>query len=116
MIISKQAFFFCLLFSAGLSPAIAGSQTGQVTDIYVRAHDGLVYIALSGTHANRPDCAAQHTYWMIRDEKSLTGKQQLALLMQAQATGQQVTISGSDTCSRWLDGEDIDEVRLVIKQ
>jgi len=116
LIISKHLIFFCALFCASLSSAIAGSQTGQVTDIYTRASDGLVYVELSGVHANRPDCAAQHSYWMIRDEKSLTGKQQLALLMQAQATGQQVTISGFNTCGRWIDGEDIDGIRLVIKQ
>lgn len=53
---------------------------------------------------------------MIKDEKSLTGKQQLAVLMQAQATGQQVAISGGNTCSRWSDGEDINELSIVIKQ
>lgn len=116
MIIRKHLFFFCAFFCVSLSPAIAGSQTGQVTNIYTRASDGLVYVELSGAHVNRPDCAAQHSYWMIKDEKSLTGKQQLALLMQAQATGQQVTISGFNTCSRWIDGEDIDGVQLVIKQ
>jgi hypothetical protein len=116
MISRKHLFSFFALYASIVSSVFAGSQTGQVTDLTVRASDGLVYLELSGTHADRPDCAAQHTYWMIKDEKSLTGKQQLALVMQAQATGQQVTITGTGACTRWIDGEDIDGVHLVIKQ
>lgn len=112
-----KAFLGLLALYAGLiALATAGTQTGQVTDVFVRASDGLVYFQLSGTSSDRPACAANHTYWMIKDEKSLTGKQQLAMLMQAQATGQTVAVSGAGTCTRWADGEDTDGIRLILKQ
>ena len=88
----------------------AGTQTGQVTSIYKRASDGLVYFYVSGQPAGRAQCAANTPYWMIRDENSVTGKQQLAMLMTARATGQAITVIGSNTCLRWGDGEDVDYV------
>lgn len=86
-----------------------GNQTGQVIRIFVRQSDHVVLVDIAGTPSNRPACAP-YTYWVIKDETSLTGKQQLALLMLAKATGQTVVISGTGECTRLPSGEDIDVI------
>ena len=105
----------CLACLGALVPAASawafGSAQGTVYRLHVRASDGLVYVYLNGNRINRPPCAVQ-PYWIIRDETSAVGKQQLALLMLAQATGRSVIIQGSGTCTRHVDGEDIKEVAL----
>ena len=105
---------FLLLASLCVSviPCLAGTQQGFVTYLYVRASDGLVYFYLSGTPKDRPACAQNTTYWMIRDENSTAGKQQLAQLLTAYASGSTLTIYGADKCIRWPDGEDVDNLRL----
>ena len=106
---SISAFLFVGLIFPGV--AYAGQQIGTVIDLRVRASDGLQYVSLSGTHTNMPACAG-NTYWMIKDENSTAGKAQLAMLMTAITTGRQVLINGAGTCTRWVDGEDINEVKL----
>ena len=107
------ALLILSVFGALLSPAcIAGSQTGTVAYVVVRASDGLIYFALNGTKAGSPSCATI-PYWMIRDENSNSGKQQYALLIAAQASGKTVSVSGLNTCIRWGDGEDVDWIQLV---
>ena len=101
----KILLVFFLFFCIGI-PAMAGSQTGQVISVQVRASDGLVWFYLSGTPSGRPSCAT-NTYWMILNENSVAGKQQLAQLLTARATGQVITVVGSNTCNRWNDGEDV---------
>jgi hypothetical protein len=90
--------------------ALASTKTGSVDKIYIRSSDGLVYVELTGESTKKPLCAQNHSYYMIKDENSGTGKRQLALLMLAVATGKKVTIYGNDSCTRWGDGEDIDQV------
>jgi hypothetical protein len=99
--------FLALLtgLSATLS-SFAGTQSGLVTKIYVRASDGINAVYLSGAPAGRPACAT-FPYWIIKDENSTAGKKQLALLVAAQATGKTISIEGAGVCSRWPDGEDI---------
>jgi hypothetical protein len=102
----------CLGALATAVPAWAfGSARGTVFRLHVRASDGLVYVYLNGDRTNRPACAVQ-SYWIIRDETSAVGKQQLALLMLAQTTGRSVIIQGSGLCTRFADGEDIKEVAV----
>ena len=92
-------------------PVLAGgTQSGQITQIAVRASDGLIVVYMSGTATGRPSCGASQPYWIVKDENSTTGKQQLAALMAARTTGQNVTITGLGTCTRWSDGEDINMV------
>ncbi len=98
-----------LALLTGLSTALssfAGTQSGQVTKIYVRASDGINAVYLSGPAVGRPACAT-FPYWIIKDENSTAGKKQLALLVAAQATGQTISIEGAGVCTRWPDGEDI---------
>lgn len=94
--------------------SIAGEQTGLVTEIAVRASDGLVTFKLSNSAGlTRPYCASQTYYWIIKDENSESGKRQLALLLMARAEKLPVTVKGTGACTRWADGED---VNLLIVQ
>lgn len=111
----KKVVFFVLLMSQPVfaGNALASDYTGKVESILVRDHDGLVYIYLSGSRtSNVPSCANNRAYMMIKNENSATGKRQLAMLMMAQATDKAVVIIGANTCTRWYDGEDIDQVIL----
>ena len=99
---------FCIVSSF----TYAGTQAGTVTNIIVRQSDGLHYFYVSGTAVDRPACAAKQNYWMIKDEHSVAGKSQLSMLLTAYASGKTVKILGSGTCSRWGDGEDLNEIHL----
>lgn len=106
-------FRMILMIAAALlssSYAIAGTQTGTVTNLIVRDHDALVYVHLSGTPSGRPACAAGTVYWIIPDETTDTGKRMYASLLAAQMAGRTVIIQGKGTCTRWYDGEDINVV------
>ena len=67
---------------------------------------------MSGTAADRPSCALGQTYWMIKDENTVVGKSQLSMLLTAYASGKTVGVTGSGTCKRWGDGEDVDTIQL----
>lgn len=86
-------------------------QAGIVSRIHVRASDGLVYFYVDGPRSQAPACATQ-PYWIISNETSNAGKQQLALLMMAEAAGKPVTVSGTGDCARWSDGESVAEVAV----
>lgn len=112
MTIMKKLLFRLLFIAAafGATGSVsAGTQTGHVMHVHVRASDGLVYVILDGPISNRPTCATIN-YWMIKNENSTSGKQQLAQLLAAKVSGQEITLVGSNTCTRWSDGEDIDDV------
>ncbi len=106
----KRVFLIMLLaVSFNVS---AGSQTGTVDYIIVRASDGLVYFTLKGGALNaRPSCATIG-YWMIKDENSSSGKLQYAMILSAHASGKTVTVSGMNVCTRWHDGEDVDYIKI----
>ena len=103
----------CLVLLASLVVHVcfAGQQTGVVASLVKRNSDGLLYFYISGSAPGKPACATQ-SYWIIKDENSNSGKQILALLMMARSTGQAITVQGSNTCTRWGDGEDVDSVFL----
>lgn len=96
-----------------IAPVLAGTQTGKVTSLKVRASDGLIYFTLTGQHSNAPACTAGTNYWMIKNENSETGKRQFAQLLAARSTGATVEIVGAGTCTRWFDGEDVDQVDIM---
>ena len=89
--------------------AWCGSQSGQVTQIFVRDSDGLAYFTMSGEHVNRPACATEQ-YWIIKNENSDVGKRQLAVLLAARSSGTAITVWGANTCVRWHDGEDANTI------
>jgi len=103
------AFISTLLMSSLL---VAGSQTGTVDYIIVRASDGLIYFTLKDAAAtNRPSCATIN-YWMIGDENSNSGQAQYAMVLSAQASGKSVTVEGMGFCKRWPDGEDVNAIMI----
>lgn len=99
-----------LIFLSSFS--YAGSQIGEIQYVIVRASDGLIYFRLSGSKSGAPGFATSGE-WMIRDESSNVGKQQYAMLLAAQLAGKSVTVSGFNTCVRWGDGEDVNEIRII---
>ena len=52
----------------------------------------------------------QYAYWIIKDEKSTTGRQQIATVMSAFAAGKHIYVTGANTCSKLANGEDIYEI------
>ncbi len=100
----------CLCLS---SASIAGTQTGTIEHLYVRASDGLVYFVLKGSAKAASPACAKIGYWMLKDENSAAGKRQYALLLAAQMAGKSIAVSGSDTCIRWADGEDVDMITAL---
>jgi len=96
------------------SVCIASSQTGTVRYLIVRASDGLVYFELNGpARSGKPDCTAAYNYFMIKDENSGSGKRQHAMLLAAELAGKSVSIEGTNTCTRWGDGEDVNSVEVL---
>ena len=106
----RAAVFVAFTSVLGATTGLASEQTGRVTQLIVRASDGLVYFYLDGARTARPACAPTNTYWMIKAEASETGKKQLAMLMVARETGKPLRVVGSNTCTRWVDGEDVDSI------
>ncbi|WP_156970549.1 hypothetical protein [Andreprevotia chitinilytica] len=102
-------FAFCFLV------AQAGTTSGTIQYIDIRQSDGLIYFMINGVNAGRPACAVM-PYWMLGNinNNTPTVKQQLALLMQAAATGKMVNITGKGICGLWSDGEDVNDVQLVM--
>ena len=109
--ICKQVIAVALTLTA--VSAHARQVQGTVSQLAQRASDGLIYVVINGTATGtRPTCATS-IYWMITNENSDAGKKQFALLLAAQARGAQVVITGMNTCNRWGDGEDINEVTVL---
>jgi hypothetical protein len=95
------------------APVEASSAQGRVTVLIARGTDGLLYVEIEGAPSNRPACASDTRYYMVRDENSSGGKSQFAMLMSAYISGVPVSINGTGLCSRWVDGEDIDTVMFA---
>lgn len=106
-----ERLIFGLLVSLFFNCASASQQTGQITTIVKRASDGLTYLWMNGSRTSKPGCAAG-SYWIVANENSDAGKQQIAMLTAAKLSGQTITILGGNGCSRWGDGEDINEVHI----
>jgi hypothetical protein len=106
-----RALCLGLLF-LNIAPAQAGSITGTVSWVISRASDGLTYVLINGTASGPPACATGG-YWVIKDETSDAGHKQYAMLLDAQASGLQVHIAGTNACTRWSNGEDIDWIQIV---
>lgn len=101
--------FAATLMAMVPTASVAGTATGRIASLTTRASDGLQIVVVQGALSGRPSCA-RYDYFMIRDEKSDTGKTQFAMLMAAFLSGKSVRVDGSGTCSRWGDGEDIEAV------
>lgn len=94
-----------------LGSAHASEQAGTVSNVSIRATDGLIMANVDGSRSDRPACATR-TYWAIKDESSAAGRNQYAALLAARVSGASVSIVGTGACTRWLDAEDINWVYL----
>ena len=105
---------FASLAIAALVPAAtwAGTVEGTIGSLSQRASDGLIVVYISGTNSGRPTCAYQQ-YWLVKDENSSVGKGQYAMLLAAKLAGKSVRLVGSNTCTRWSDGEDINYIEIL---
>lgn len=92
--------------------SFAGQQTGKVQSVTVRASDGLVLFTLEGNSSGKPPCAT-YSYWIIKNENSVAGKQQHATILSTKFAGRTVSVSGTNQCTRWGDGEDVDAITLI---
>lgn len=105
---------FSLLILLPLS-STAGEQGGVVTEIRVSS-PGIAnptHVLLSSTttdtqRKSRPTCATQD-WWQINTDTTV-GKNILATLLAAQASGKSVTIWGNGSCTLRTDMEDIVQV------
>ncbi len=93
------------------SMTFAGDQVGIVSQFIARGSDNLHLVILQGTpHNNKPACAKNYDYWMIANENSAAGKTQISMIMTALAQQKELIITGTNTCSRWGDGESIENI------
>ena len=105
--------FTSLLVSLGLGVSVsaqASQWVGTVVALSARS-DGVQYVLITGSRSTKPSCAT-YEYMMISDEHSDTGKAQFAMLLSAYMSGKVVYVTGTGTCVRWGDGEDILVVTL----
>lgn len=106
---------FCLsiafVFSFLGQSVFAGQQTGTIAYVAVKADGRTEFSMVGGAITESPPCV-NYGYWFIKDEKSIGGKQQYAMLLTAFASGKTVKIVGANTCDRWVDGEDVEYMRV----
>lgn len=110
-IMPKFLSVLTFLFATQCNLAYAGEQTGKILSLTVRAGDGLISFTMENTATGKPACA-KYSYWIIADENSVTGKQQLAMLITARASGQVISVYGSNSCVRWNDGGNVAGITL----
>lgn len=113
------SFLFASFIFLFCAKTFAGQQTGSIKAIYMRsgeigtADDSLVYVTMQETasaYTGRPACSTRD-YWMLADAKSPIGQAQIAMILTAKALGRPVYIKGSNSCSRWPDGETVYEIQ-----
>lgn len=107
----KSAGYLLALLLAG--HAQASQQTGLVVDVRVSSTAVLnpTHIQLDGTWTGKPGCATT-IYWAI-DTDSVLGRNLLAVILAAQASGQPVTFYGANTCTLRTDMETAVQVQLA---
>ena len=111
-IVALSLILLISLISLFFAPnSYAGSQSGKVIGFYVRASDNLHWFTLSNNHNSSSACATA-PQWAIKDENSTAGKTQISILLAAWASGKTIIVSGSNSCSRWGDIEDVNIIPI----
>lgn len=90
----------------------AGHQVGVVSNLSIRSPSGLIYFYLNGAAKTSSPICATYTYWVIYDENSSVGKEQLALILSAQAQNRPLDVTGTNTCIREGAGEDVGTIQI----
>ncbi|MBJ9901578.1 hypothetical protein KTJ29_06995 [Acinetobacter bereziniae] len=112
MIIKRLIKYLVMIFMLSINTTYASTYSGKISSIIVRDSDGLIYIYIDGQRTGNVPVCSEHSYMMIKNENSATGKRQLAQLLMAQATNKTVVIVGHETCTRWYNGEDINYLEI----
>ena len=105
----RSTIFFLLIFISKIS--FSSEQTGLIESVEAIA-DGRTLVTMVESRAGKPVCAT-YNYWFISDENSSAGKSQLSLLLAAHMAKREILISGQGQCRRWVDGEDIFQVKVL---
>jgi hypothetical protein len=96
------------LFLACATPATASEAgPGIVSDLQIDGNR--ILFAMSGTRTTKPGCAIWDRF--VFDITSANGPAMLAYLLSAQATGKQVRVYGSSTCTVLPDSENAYSLR-----
>lgn len=102
------------LFSLGVPSNLFAStaEEGVINNPHFMAN-GAVIIYTNGTRTSVPSCAASQPGRFALDATSEGGRVQLAGLLMAFASGKQVTIYGTDSCTAYGDTETVNYFRIV---
>ncbi len=93
---------------------MAGQQIGQISSLRVTSKSigsNPAHFLLSGTASEQPSCATL-PYWTF-DADTPTGKNFLATLLTAQATGRSVAVYGTGECGLRPGMESVIEIDLA---
>lgn len=82
---------------------MAINSTGVVADIYTHKGSGKVFFRIDG--ADLTSCAVTNRYAI--DASTDGGKLMFSAILSAKATGAELYVVGSDTCSMHADTEDV---------
>lgn len=107
----KSFFLIAAVLLASVHDAYAGTQEGTVTEVEI-SQNGVVSFVLSGSRGTIPSCASGFPNWVLQDSSTTIGKQQVALLLTAQAFYRRVYVNGTSTCHSTVAYEKVD--RLII--
>jgi len=109
----KYVLAVLVLISSGL--AFAGQQAGQITSIRVSSKtlgsSNPTHFSMTGTASGQPSCATL-AYWTF-DGDTPTGKNFLATILTAQATGRAIAVYGTGECGLRPGMESVLEIDLA---
>jgi hypothetical protein len=98
------------------SAAHAGGYVSNATVLEVSVHRGygaVAFVKVSATPVDSPACAAGHYWQFTLTLDGVAAKEMYSLLMTAVATGKQVKISGSGSCTEHSQIESIHVVNIL---
>lgn len=81
---------------------------GSISMVYA-SQNGAIIFTLNGTSRTTPPACQNSSVpdrWAI-DASTVAGQAQVAVLLNAQASGKKIWINGAETCSIWPDTETV---------
>lgn len=114
--VTFMRYVFVLVLTLTVSAvAVAGQQVGQITSLRVTSKaigsPNPTHFSLSGAASGQPGCVSL-AYWTF-DADTPTGKNFLATLLTAQATGRSVAVYGTNNCDLRSGMEGVIEIDLA---
>lgn len=115
---SPVAVAFLIFFWLGINNVYAGfgTYTGQVTQVLSGPGFGtMVVIAVAGGPSSVTDkatCSTDGIYSFVFDASDISGKNTLALVVTAYATGKTVYLRGNSGCPPYWGVEQLGQIKL----